>query len=135
MYKINSIEFHRNGVGGDPFSVVSFSDSDGELRGIVFEMPLVEDPDQVAYSVPNEPFSGVAVIRPNDPQAKFRGDYFARALRQVIADYESHLDQLWRDDPEWTRTGEGHSEVALANLGRLVEGSGSVVTYEPKVRQ
>lgn len=115
MYRATSIEFHRNGVGGEPFTVVSFSDLGGELRGIIFDS--------------DEPFGGVAIIRPDDPQAKFRGDYFARALRELVADYESHLERLWREDDSWD---EGHAEAALKACGRLTEGSGSV-NYQPKV--
>lgn len=116
MYKAKSVEFHRNGVSGDPFSVIHLSDQDGDLTAIVFE-----DAER--------PYGGVAVISPTDPKAKFRGDHFAPALRDLIA----HYDELTFYEGSLTlgEINRAHKR-ALANLGGLVPTSNGGFSYEQK---
>jgi hypothetical protein len=74
---IKQIEFHRNGISGAPFHIVSFDD-DNQRRmvGIVFNEPYhvaVFDVDELA--VGNITFGSNS----------FRGDQFEPTLRRVIA--------------------------------------------------
>lgn len=101
-------------MSGDPFWVVALTDRSGEdYQAIVFDSPLGED----------DPHSGVAVIQPGDPLSKFRGDWWGRALRQLISDYDSlrgYGDQAI-----------GHEE-AMSGLGCIREMAVGLV-YHPKV--
>lgn len=41
MRKLQSIDHHRNGVSGEPFSIVKFSDGkNGNMIAIVFDTPM-----------------------------------------------------------------------------------------------
>lgn len=96
-YKATSVEFHRNGVCGDPFSVVHLSGRGKKLSAVIFDTD-------------DSPCAGVAVICPTSPTSKYRGDWFAPGLRDLLSDYDRLLDSGLP------------AAAALARLGTLVEG-------------
>jgi len=77
VYSVERIEFHRNGISGASFYAVDFTaqawtgEGIATLRGIVFQTP-----------------GHVAVIEPNEPETKWRGDNFEAELRAEIGKYE-----------------------------------------------
>lgn len=92
-YKPTSVEFHRNGVAGDPFTVIRLAGNNETLAAIAFD-------DGIGVG-------GIAVISPTDPEAKWRGDRFAPALRDLL----DHYERLRQDGRS--------AEQALAALGTL----------------
>jgi hypothetical protein len=74
---VQQVEYHRNGVGGDPFWVVTFTSAeDGRpMVGIVFS-------EQYRTAVFNRELLGQGVIAFG--QNSFRGDCFDAELRAAI---------------------------------------------------
>ena len=85
---VEGVDYHRNGVGGEPFYVVAFrwAEQDGEPRamlGIVFEAR-----NHVAVLDREQARLGNIFMHPNDQHAggnAWRGDPFAPVLRRAIA--------------------------------------------------
>lgn len=77
--KIESIDFHRNGVSGESFYVVKFKSSINEtMLAIVFETSkhiAVFDYDRLK--------DGITAFGENS----FRGDVYENELRQMIANF------------------------------------------------
>jgi hypothetical protein len=76
--KIETVHYHRNGTGGEPFHVVMFTDDNRNMVGIVFDEPgrvAVIDRDLIATT---------AEFGVNS----WRGDHYENELRDAIAEYE-----------------------------------------------
>jgi hypothetical protein len=81
-FKIQQIEYHRNGISGEPFNVVKFHDPEnGDMLGIVF--PLDE----------GETWNGRVAVFKLDllaqgnisfGQNSWRGDHYEKELRDAI---------------------------------------------------
>lgn len=98
--KIKSLEYHRNGVGGECFYVAIFDDAEnGEMMGIIF--PLGADDEHEFYnkrmtpSGERESWNGRVFIFKmsllDERNVKFgvnswRGDVWEMALRRAIRD-------------------------------------------------
>jgi hypothetical protein len=80
MLKIQEVEHHRNGVGGQPFYVIRFKDYEaGNMVGIVFDEPThcaVLNIDKLA--------AGDIAFGSNS----WRGDRYETTMRRAIKDYE-----------------------------------------------
>ncbi len=71
-----SIQYHRNGIAGAPFHILTFRDSSqGRMIGIVFE-----DPHRVAVLNLDKLASGDIAFGSNS----FRGDVYESHLRAAI---------------------------------------------------
>ena len=86
--KINNIQYHRNGVCGEPFYVINFDDKEiGNMIGVVF--PIY---DNKKNQYKNEFNPKVAVFKTkllgqgniNFGENSFRGDHFSDELIQAI---------------------------------------------------
>ena len=77
--KVEDVAFHRNGIGGEPFAVVLFTNHDGkenrEMLGIVFDAP-----GHVAVLDAELLFDGVIAFGENS----HRGDVFEPQLRAMV---------------------------------------------------
>ena len=105
---VHEIAYHRNGVSGEPFYVVSFSDSSKlsgydndriprEMLAVVFDMD-VEAPEDPSTGNPRTAIfdrtklgAGVIAFAENS----WRGDYYDRELRQAIRANERRLSEEW----------------------------------------
>ena len=65
--RVSKVERHINGETGEPFHTVAFRSEAGDLVGVVFEEP-----------------KHIAILDPNFPSLKFRGDDFEAVLRLAI---------------------------------------------------
>ena len=84
--KINKVAFHRNGIAGEGFYVVSFKVDNINLIGIVFD-----GKGQVAV-LEQEPLGkgvigGASEIASNNNA--WRGDTFEKELREAVEKYSS----------------------------------------------
>lgn len=80
MY-LESIDYHRNGVSGEPFRVLTFHDTEhGPMVGIVFEA-------EGHCAVFNRALLGQGDIRFG--YNSYRGDYYEPQLRAWIKEYEN----------------------------------------------
>ena len=97
---IQEIAYHRNGVSGEPFYVVSFSDpdavgempgADGEMVAVVFDI----DADEPSWrtAVLDRELLGAGVIA--FAENSWRGDHYDRDLRQAIRANERRLSEEW----------------------------------------
>ena len=82
--EVHGVRFHRNGIGGEGFHVVTFTylASDGSadaLLGVVFR----ED-------------GHVAVLDPTDADRRWRGDNFEDGLRRAVELYDDYLATVGR---------------------------------------
>lgn len=68
--KIGEIYFHRNGVGGEPFHVVTFRHDNRDLIATLTDTK-----------------GGCHVIDPKDPEFMWRGDNFEKSLRHWTIDW------------------------------------------------
>lgn len=102
--KVKSLEYHRNGVGGEGFYVAIFDDSDnGEMMGVIF--PLSKEDEFKFYGERKPKFGGrvheswngrVAIFKTSliaQGNIKFginswRGDTYEAQLRQAIKQHE-----------------------------------------------
>jgi hypothetical protein len=82
---VTSIHGHRNGVGGKSFYAIHFTLSgedepyyNGDCIAIV-----TDDADE-CY-----------VVKPSDPETKYRGDNFEPLMRAYIAKYEAEETEKW----------------------------------------
>lgn len=81
--KVRSIAFHRNGVGGLPFSVVLFDDEEcGRMVGIVFGEPMTT----AVLNIDLLSDSNIAF-----GENSWRGDRWDEFLRSAIAEREAAL--------------------------------------------
>lgn len=85
--KVIEVAQHRNGVSGEPFSVVRFTstEAEGEFIGVVFG----ERGTCAVLNVPMLAQGNIAFANGNS----WREDYFETELREAIAEYESK----WRE--------------------------------------
>lgn len=80
---IEAIDFHRNGVTGEGFHVVLFTDVEyGPFVGIVFD-----EPGHVAV-LQQEKLSKHVI---GSFENAWRGDHFEPILRKAIAEYQQSL--------------------------------------------
>ena len=103
---IQEIAYHRNGVSGEPFYVVTFSDPDaagdttsvkphtsprGEMVAVVFDI----DADEPSWrtAVLDRELLGAGVIA--FAENSWRGDHYDRDLRQAIRANERRLSEEW----------------------------------------
>ncbi len=70
--RIKKVERHLNGETGEPFHTVAFKSEAGELVGVVFEAD-----------------KHVAIIDPEFPSLRYRGDDFEDVLRSAIASWSA----------------------------------------------
>jgi len=92
VQKIHRIEFHRNGVGGAPFYVVTFTGKGWEGEGSAELVATVfEQEGAVAVLSYNE-----GPAHEINPAQRWRGDNFERELREAIEVYneepDAHID-------------------------------------------
>ena len=102
---VQEIAYHRNGVSGEPFYVVSFSDpdavgempgADGEMVAVVFDMG--EADDAATFTNPrtavfDRELLGAGVIA--FAENSWRGDHYDHELRQAIRANERRLSEEW----------------------------------------
>jgi hypothetical protein len=80
--KVTQIEYHRNGVCGDPFYAVLFTDSEKRnMLGVVFDAPMSVAVFEVGLL--NDPKIGVTF-----GHNSWRGDHYEPELRSAIRKYE-----------------------------------------------
>lgn len=70
-FLIKKVERHLNGETGEPFHTVAFRSEAGDLVGVVFEAE-----------------KHIAIVDPEFPSLRFRGDDFEDILRQAIGEWE-----------------------------------------------
>jgi hypothetical protein len=70
-FLIKKVERHLNGETGEPFHTVAFRSEAGDLVGVLFDAE-----------------KHIAIIDPDFPSLRFRGDDFEDVLRQAIAQWE-----------------------------------------------
>lgn len=75
MHKIESIQYHRNGVSGNGFYVVTFKDDDRKMVAIIFD-----EPGNIA--VFDRQLIGEGNIQFGENS--FRGDHYESWLRDAI---------------------------------------------------
>lgn len=86
QFTLVAIDYHRNGVGGNSFHVVLFTD---EGVSGTFVATVFEEPGSVAVlNVPLLVEGCVEFARGNS----WRGDHFEGWLREQIRDYYARLD-------------------------------------------
>ena len=93
---VQEIAYHRNGISGEPFYVVTFTDPDavgeipnagGEMVAVVFDMdPGALAPYNPRTAVFDRELLGAGVIAFADNS--WRGDHYDRELRQAIEAWE-----------------------------------------------
>jgi len=72
LHRVLEVDYQRNGVSGEGFHVVKFTDARGTFIGIIFEASKT-----------------VAVVNPLDLHDHWRGDSFEPGLRAVVANWEA----------------------------------------------
>lgn len=98
---------HRNGIGGEPFAVVTFDtpEAAGRMVGIVFD-----EPGAVAVlNVPRLLYDDTAFAQGNS----WRGDVFEWELRRAVDDYDAKQDAKWRTTAEREEAAQQAREIAL----------------------
>lgn len=91
IHSVEAVGRHRNGICGEPFYVVLFTDAQQgrPMLATVFDAP--EPPDPLPVNPRVAVLSLLHSIR-GDATDCYRGDNFAPELYRAIADYEAH----WR---------------------------------------
>lgn len=84
--KINEVHYHRNGISGEPFHVVKFTEKKTNFIGVVF--PL-DDGDTWNGRVAVFDLDLLAQGNIAFGENSWRGDTYESALRQAITFYES----------------------------------------------
>jgi hypothetical protein len=92
---IANLAYHRNGIGGAPFYVVLFNDSESYKLGIVFDSP-----DHVAILDVGRLICGNIAFGENS----YRGDVYETPLRAAIAKQMQQLESTHRHSE--TREGD-----------------------------
>ena len=77
--------FHRNGVAGAPFWLVTFDALEGRTTTRLWAM--IFDASET-----------YALINPLDPESKWRGDNFASIVRHALA---LHSKETWGETDAW----------------------------------
>jgi hypothetical protein len=80
--KVTEITYHRNGVHGNGFYVVSFISEGDNMIGVVFD-----EPGNVAVFNAALLREGVIGFYYNS----WRGDWYEQALREAIVEYKCNL--------------------------------------------
>ena len=70
--RIKNVKRHLNGETGEPFHTVEFKSEAGDLVGVVFEAD-----------------KHVAIIDPEFPHPRYRGDDFEDVLRSAVASWSA----------------------------------------------
>jgi len=95
---VQEIAYHRNGISGEPFYVVSFTDPDaidempgagGKMVAVVFDMDEVDDAPTFTNprtAVFDRELLGAGVIA--FAENSWRGDHYDAELRAAIAEWE-----------------------------------------------
>ena len=106
--KVESIAYHRNGISGAPFSVVTFTHRvEGEPKprnmvAVVFDAPYhtaVFDRDALGAGA-------IAFGGTDDGQNSWRGDNFDAELRAAIAEHEAAEEHDAKLYPTWGPNGK-----------------------------
>lgn len=66
--RIDRVERHINGETGEPFHTIAFRSEAGDLVAVLFEEP-----------------KHIAILDPNFPSLKFRGDDFEGLMRTAVS--------------------------------------------------
>jgi hypothetical protein len=82
MLKVKDVAHHRNGVGGNPFYVIRFTDKRQEMVGILFE-----EPRSVAVFDSRLLAEGIIAFGDNS----WRGDEYEPFLRRCAAAFDEKL--------------------------------------------
>ena len=98
---IHDVAYHRNGVGGEPFYVVTFTDDEnGAMIGTVFGyVPKIDRPYNLGYEEPFNPQVAVlslGILAEGNikfGQNSWRGDQYAEALYQAIDAYSEDVEE------------------------------------------
>jgi len=79
--KVNKLAYHRNGISGEPFYLIAFTDLElnAEMLAVVFGIPCC-----VAVFDPRMAADGIIEFGQNS----WRGDYYETALRSAIKSHE-----------------------------------------------
>jgi len=96
---IQEIAYHRNGISGEPFYVLTFrdEDEDREMVAIVFDFDADADP-AVFTNCRTAVFDREELAAGNIAFAQgnsWRGDYYDADLRQALRVHERQLSAEW----------------------------------------
>ena len=78
--KVLSVAHHRNGCSGQSFHSVHFEHVNDDRRKVVLVANVLDTDEDARLGL-----VGCFVTCPDEPDQGFRGDVFASALREVIA--------------------------------------------------
>jgi len=103
VVNVHEIAYHRNGVSGEPFYVVTFTappvvgempGSRGEMVAVVFDMDADDMPESTRRTaVFDRELLGAGVIA--FAENSWRGDHYDHELRQAIRANERRLSEEW----------------------------------------
>lgn len=88
--KLHQIEYHRNGISGEGFHAILFSDPDHEGADLPFNMLATVFEERGHVSVVNVP--NIATHGVTFGFNSFRGDHYEPVLREWISDRRKALN-------------------------------------------
>lgn len=86
MLKVQEIAYHRNGVMGEGFHVVAFTEDGHNMLGVVF----TSHPSRTAVFDRDRLSAGNIAFGSNS----FRGDYYASFLIEAIKQQEARTSEI-----------------------------------------